>query len=177
MHACLAVTVPPNVLRRRAQRVAAAARGGVMRGQADEVICVVLREWVDLSPEVLDDALMAYVAFIEATAARVDRHDPKPEQRQWTLICDCAGLGLSSVPLSFLKQINRIFEPNYPHRLRKSVMVPIPRIVTKMVSAMMVFVAESTRRKFVMVPPPEHNYHDQSSGLTEICLRFREPVR
>ena len=41
-------------------------------------------------------------------------------------------------------------------RLRKSVMVPIPRIVTKMVSAMMVFVAESTRRKFVMVRPPEH---------------------
>ena len=22
------------------------------------------------------------------------------------------------------------------------------------------------------VPPPEHNYHDQNSGLAEICLRF-----
>jgi hypothetical protein len=27
------------------------------------------------------------------------------------------------------------------------------------------------------VPPPSHNYHEQSSGLTAIDLRFGEPVR
>ena len=79
------------------------------------------------------------------------RRHPDAAQRQWTLICDCSALTPRSVPLAFLQRINRIFEPNYPERLRKSVLVPIPRFVTAMVGAMMLFVAEATRRKFAMV--------------------------
>ena len=115
------------------------------------VICCVLRQWVNLSDSELDDALGAYIAFIEETARLADSHPDCAHRGQWTLICDCAGLGLRTVPMTFLKRINAIFEPNYPERLRASVMVPVPKFIVKIVKAMMVFVAEATRRKFVMV--------------------------
>ena len=33
--------------------------------------------------------------------------------------------------MGFLRRINSVFEPNYPERLKKSVMVPIPSFVVK----------------------------------------------
>ena len=84
------------------------------------------------------------------TAALVDRA-LEPSLRRWTLVCDCKGLGPTSVPMTFLKRINSIFEPNYPERLKKSVLVPIPNFVVKIVKPMLKLILDpDTREKFCL---------------------------
>ena len=96
------------------------------------ILCCVLSQWLGLGPAELDEALGAYMLFIEAMQRLVDEHEDA-SQRKWTLICDCSGLGPTSVPLKFLRRINAVFEPNYPERLKRSVLLPIPGFVVSVV--------------------------------------------
>lgn len=120
-------------------------------GEGHVVLCCVLRHWVGLGPAELDEALGAYLGFIEETAALVDQAT-EPGLRRWTLIIDCAGLGPTSVPMTFLRRINAVFEPNYPERLRQSVMVPIPSVVVRFVDPMLrMMLQPEIRAKFGLV--------------------------
>ena len=135
---------PDDSGRRRFYRLEARdADGGVM-------ICCVLAQWLGLTAAELDESLGAYLLFIEETARIADEH-PDPMQRRWTVICDCAGLGPTSVPLKFLRRLNAAFEPNYPERLKRTVMLPIPGFVVSCINGMLSFVDETTRAKFSMV--------------------------
>eukprot|EP00585_Thalassiosira_rotula_P001099 CAMPEP_0196163060 /NCGR_PEP_ID=MMETSP0910-20130528/48151_1 /TAXON_ID=49265 /ORGANISM="Thalassiosira rotula, Strain GSO102" /LENGTH=390 /DNA_ID=CAMNT_0041428019 /DNA_START=63 /DNA_END=1233 /DNA_ORIENTATION=- len=49
-----------------------------------------------------------------------------------------------------LKKLYATFEPNYPETLEKMVLYPVPRIMVRAVNAMLSFVNEHTRKKFII---------------------------
>ena len=63
--------------------------------------------------------------------------------------------------MKFLKRLNAAFEPNYPERLKRTVMLPIPGFVVAFIDGMLAFVDETTRAKFGMVR--------DAAGLAEVC--------
>jgi hypothetical protein len=59
--------------------------------------------------------------------------------------------GIRSPPLYFLEQVNSVMKGNYPNRLFKTVMFPVPNWLQKVISGLLVFVDEDTKSKFYYV--------------------------
>jgi hypothetical protein len=69
--------------------------------------------------------------------------------QSWTVLIDVQGI--RSPPISFLTKLNSVFEANYPERLHKTIMFPVPWFVQKMINGFLFFVNEDTRKKFGFV--------------------------
>ena len=71
------------------------------------------------------------------------------QQQQYTVLIDVSGI--RSPPLSFLTRINAVMEANYPERVYRSILFPVPYLVQKIITGMLIFVAKETREKFFYV--------------------------
>ncbi|KAL7483487.1 hypothetical protein ACHAW6_009135 [Cyclotella cf. meneghiniana] len=94
-----------------------------------------------------DDVIKAFVVYTETLLARAS--DPRrPKTCQFV---DLTGVSLKQgLHAKLLKKLYATFEPNYPETLEKMVMYPVPKIMASAVNAMLSFVNENTRKKFVI---------------------------
>jgi len=91
--------------------------------------------------------VQAFVVYTETLLARsTDPRRPKLSQ-----FVDLTGVNLKQgFKVNVLKKLYRTFEPNYPETLEKMVMYPVPKALVSVVNAMLSFVNEYTRKKFVI---------------------------
>jgi len=76
-----------------------------------------------------------------------------PGVNQWVAIINCAGIVLP--PTAFLQSFTKVFRANYPERVLKIVIYPVPRMVVRFVESMMWFVPATTREKASFVDSPD----------------------
>lgn len=93
------------------------------------------------------DVVQAFVVYTETLLSR----SPDPRRPKTSQMVDLTGVNLKQgFKVNMLKKLYRTFEPNYPETLEKMVMYPVPRAMVKVVNAMLGFVNEHTRKKFVI---------------------------
>ena len=95
-----------------------------------------------------DEEIDAYIYFIEAEVVPKIRSNPNGHHT-WTVIIDVCGV--RAPPIEFISQLNRVFESNYPERLFKLVMFPVPWVVQQIIAGTLLFVDVDTRAKFGFV--------------------------
>lgn len=71
------------------------------------------------------------------------------EMGTWTAIVNCSGI--TAPPQSFLSQFSSVMKANYPETAHKVIMYPIPSLIVKLVTAMMVMMPERTRGKTIFL--------------------------
>jgi hypothetical protein len=109
------------------------------------VIFFCLRRFKEMGYDV-DEEEMAMIYMMENDVI------PKLEQQQhqqYTVLIDVSGI--RSPPLSFLTRINAVMEANYPERVYRIILFPVPYLVQKIITGMLIFVAKETREKFFYV--------------------------
>lgn len=99
------------------------------------------------APYNIDDELRALVYLIENEV--VPRMGDSFESQQWTVLLDASGI--KSPPIYFLEQVNSVMKANYPNRLFRSIMFPVPGWLQKVISSLLSFVDDDTRSKFTFV--------------------------
>lgn len=93
------------------------------------------------------DVVQAFVVYTETLLAR----SPDPRRPKTSQFVDLTGVNLKQgFKVTILKKLYRTFEPNYPETLEKMVMYPVPKALVSVVNAMLSFVNEHTRKKFVI---------------------------
>lgn len=94
-----------------------------------------------------EDVIRAFVVYTETLLAKsVDPRRPKTCQ-----FVDLTGVSLKQgLHAKLLRRLYGTFEPNYPETLDKMVMYPVPKIMASAVNAMLSFVNENTRKKFII---------------------------
>jgi len=94
-----------------------------------------------------EDVVRAFVVYTETLLSRCsDPRSPRTSQ-----FVDLTGVSLKQgLQAGVLKRLYATFEPNYPETLEKMVLYPVPRIMVRAVNAMLSFVNEHTRKKFVI---------------------------
>mmetsp|Transcript_49 Transcript_49/g.97 ORF Transcript_49/g.97 Transcript_49/m.97 type:complete len:418 (-) Transcript_49:3487-4740(-) len=94
-----------------------------------------------------NDVVKAFVVYTETLLAK--NSDPRrPKTSQFV---DLTGVSLKQgLNAGVLKKLYATFEPNYPETLEKMVLYPVPRIMVRAVNAMLSFVNEHTRKKFII---------------------------
>eukprot|EP00574_Skeletonema_japonicum_P006674 CAMPEP_0201714288 /NCGR_PEP_ID=MMETSP0593-20130828/838_1 /ASSEMBLY_ACC=CAM_ASM_000672 /TAXON_ID=267983 /ORGANISM="Skeletonema japonicum, Strain CCMP2506" /LENGTH=427 /DNA_ID=CAMNT_0048203555 /DNA_START=23 /DNA_END=1306 /DNA_ORIENTATION=+ len=93
------------------------------------------------------DVVQAFVVYTEALLSR----SPDPRRPKTSQMVDLTGVNLKQgFKVNMLKKMYRTFEPNYPETLEKMVMYPVPKALVSVVNAMLSFVNEHTRKKFVI---------------------------
>lgn len=112
------------------------------------------------APYVVEDEIKALVYLIENEVM------PKMgETQQWSVLIDVSGI--RSPPLAFLHQMNAVMEANYPERLFRSIMFPVPTWLQRIIQGFLVLIVdEDTRAKFAYV-------HDVKS-LEEAAMMPKE---
>ena len=99
-----------------------------------------------------EDVARAFVLYNETLL----RRSPDPRQPKTCQFVDMTGfrLDMETVkrPYTFgvIKRLYATFEPNYPETLEKMVIYPVPRKLVRVVNAMLGFVNEYTRKKFII---------------------------
>lgn len=109
------------------------------------VVYFCLRRFADGSYDI-EEELRAYVFMIEE---EIIPSLDEGTDGTWTVLVDVSGIRMP--PLSFLKRSNEIFANNYPERLNRLVMFPVPGFVKKIIRGMLHFVDPETREKFAFV--------------------------
>lgn len=101
------------------------------------------------------DVVQAFVIFTERMLAKSkDPRNPKTCQ-----FIDVSGASITSgLRVDALKEIYKVFEPNYPETLFKMVLYPVNRIVAMTTGKLLSFVNENTRKKFLI-----------TNNLQEVC--------
>jgi len=93
------------------------------------------------------DVVQAFVVYTETLLSR----SPDPRRPKTSQMVDLTGVNLKQgFKVNILKKLYRTFEPNYPETLEKMVMYPVPKALVSVVNAMLSFVNEHTRKKFVI---------------------------
>ena len=93
------------------------------------------------------DVVQAFVVYTETLLSR----SPDPRRPKTSQMVDLTGVNLKQgFKVNILKKLYRTFEPNYPETLEKMVMYPVPKKLVTVVNAMLSFVNEHTRKKFVI---------------------------
>lgn len=93
------------------------------------------------------DVVQAFVVYTETLLSR----SPDPRRPKTSQMVDLTGVNLKQgFKVNMLKKLYRTFEPNYPETLEKMVMYPVPKALVSVVNAMLSFVNEHTRKKFVI---------------------------
>lgn len=93
------------------------------------------------------DVVHAFVVYTETLLSK----SPDPRSPKTSQFVDLTGVSLrDGLQPGVLKKLYATFEPNYPETLEKMVLYPVPRIMVKVVAAMLSFVNEQTRKKFII---------------------------
>jgi hypothetical protein len=90
----------------------------------------------------VDAEINAYLWFIENEVI------PKMKEggpQTCTVLIDVQGI--TSPPTAFLTKFNDIFEANYPERLHKTVIFPVPWLLQTIIKGVLLFVDKDTRKK------------------------------
>lgn len=99
------------------------------------------------APYNVDDEIKALVYLLE--------NEVKPkmgdsfETQKWSVLIDVSNV--RSPPLNFLQQVNNVMEANYPERLFRTIMFPVPVWLQRIIQSCLAFVDENTRNKFAYV--------------------------
>lgn len=93
------------------------------------------------------DVVQAFVVYMETLLTKsADPRRPKTSQ-----FVDLTGVSIKQgLQPGVLKKLYATFEPNYPETLESFVLYPVPRIMVRAVNAMLSFVNEHTRKKFII---------------------------
>jgi hypothetical protein len=131
------------------------------------VVYISFRAFLDGGAYDVDEVLDAYIYMIEQSVLPSMRDT---SDGTWTVLIDVHGVnGPSSVPMSFLGKFNTVFESNYPERLHKTVIFPVPWIVQRITTGVLRrFVDPVTRAKFAFVS--EMSQLVEGSGVAESDL-------
>ena len=93
------------------------------------------------------DVVQAFVIYTETLLSR----SPDPRSPKTSQFIDLTGVNLKQgFRVNILKKLYRTFEPNYPETLERMVLYPVPKALVSVVNAMLSFVNEHTRKKFVI---------------------------
>merc|ERR1719491_626854 len=102
--------------------------------------------------ELADNVAKAFVVHTEMLLSQ----SPDPRQPKTCHFVDLTGFKLDMETVKrphifgVLKKVYATFEPNYPETLEKMVLYPVPSKLVRVVNAMLSFVNEHTRKKFVI---------------------------
>ena len=110
------------------------------------ILVYCLRRFKEM-PYVVEKEIKAVIHVLENQG--IPLLGPSLEDQKFTVLIDVSGV--RAPPLSFLQQMNSVMEANYPESLHKCIMLPVPQWVQKMITTLLVFVAEETRSKFFYV--------------------------
>ena len=112
----------------------------------------ILQQHIMIGPDtdtLSDDVIRAFVIYTETLLS----NSPDPRCPTTSQFVDLSGVslrdGLLRTP-GVLKKLYEIFEPNYPETLDKMILYPVPKLMVRAVNAMLSFVNEHTRKKFVL---------------------------
>mmetsp|Transcript_5944 Transcript_5944/g.10218 ORF Transcript_5944/g.10218 Transcript_5944/m.10218 type:complete len:245 (-) Transcript_5944:93-827(-) len=94
----------------------------------------------------IEEELRAYVFLIEEEV--IPKLNGTPDGK-WTVLCDVSAT--RKPPMSFLTKSNKLLADNYPERLCRLVMFPVPSFVKTIIQGMLYFVDAETRSKFTFV--------------------------
>ncbi|KAL7526706.1 hypothetical protein ACHAXR_001609, partial [Thalassiosira sp. AJA248-18] len=93
------------------------------------------------------DVVQAFVVYTETLLSK----SPDPRRPKTSQFVDLTGVSIKQgLQPGVLKKLYATFEPNYPETLEKMVLYPVPRIMVRAVNAMLSFVNEHTRKKFII---------------------------
>ena len=94
-----------------------------------------------------NDVIQAFVIYTETLLNKA----PDPRCPKLCQFVDLSGVNIKAgIQPGILKKLYGTFEPNYPETLQKMVLYPVPRIMVRIVDAMLSFVNEHTRKKFII---------------------------
>lgn len=94
-----------------------------------------------------NDVIQAFVIYTETLLNKA----PDPRSPKLCQFVDLSGVNIKAgIQPGILKKLYGTFEPNYPETLQKMVLYPVPRIMVRIVDAMLSFVNEHTRKKFII---------------------------
>lgn len=96
---------------------------------------------------VVEDEIRALLYVLEEQI--LPSFGPSLETQQMTVLLDVSGI--TSPPLRFLQSMNSVMEANYPERLFRLIMFPVPGWLQRMIKATLLFVDKATRDKFAYV--------------------------
>ena len=106
-----------------------------------------LQEMGAESESLSNDVVKAFVVYTETLLSK----SPDPRSPKTSQFVDLTGVSLKQgLQPGVLKKLYATFEPNYPETLEKMVLYPVPRIMVRAVNAMLSFVNEHTRKKFII---------------------------
>jgi hypothetical protein len=127
--------------------------GGVGEEEEDAKAPVVYIDYAKLqklgaeSDSISDDVVKAFVVYTETLLSRA----PDPRKPKTSQFVDLSGVSLKQgLQPGVLRKLYGTFEPNYPETLERMVLYPVPRLMVRAVNAMLSFVNEHTREKFVI---------------------------
>mmetsp|Transcript_29629 Transcript_29629/g.62827 ORF Transcript_29629/g.62827 Transcript_29629/m.62827 type:complete len:398 (-) Transcript_29629:76-1269(-) len=93
------------------------------------------------------NVVRAFVVYTETLLSK----SPDPRSPKTSQFVDLTGVSIKQgLQPGLLKMLYATFEPNYPETLEKMVLYPVPRIMVRAVNAMLGFVNEHTRKKFII---------------------------
>lgn len=106
-----------------------------------------LQQMVGTDENSLLNVVQAFVIYTETLLSR----SPDPRSPKTSQFIDLTGVNLKQgFRVNLLKKLYRTFEPNYPETLERMVLYPVPKALVSVVNAMLGFVNEHTRKKFVI---------------------------
>jgi len=122
-------------------------------GDANDNVPVVYIDFAKLQGMGVDsdslsrDVVRAFVVYTETILSK----SPDPRGPKTSQFVDLTGVSIKQgLQPGALKRLYATFEPNYPETLHRMVLYPVPRIMVRAVNAMLGFVNEHTRKKFVI---------------------------
>ncbi|KAL3785066.1 hypothetical protein ACHAW5_001766 [Stephanodiscus triporus] len=134
-------------------------RGGGGRGEEDDdddddvkapvvyIDFAMLQRTGAESDTLSSDVVKAFVVYTETLLSK----SPDPRRPKSSQFVDLTGVSIKQgLQPGVLKKLYATFEPNYPETLEKMVLYPVPRLMVRAVNAMLSFVNEHTRKKFVI---------------------------
>lgn len=110
------------------------------------VLFYCLRRFLEAS-YVTEDEIKALVHVMEEHVG--PNYGLSFETQQVTVLIDI--FGIRAPPLDFLHKMNAVMEANYPERLFRLIMFPVSSWLRKLVKTSIMFVDETSRKKFAFV--------------------------
>merc|ERR1712039_1090920 len=72
-----------------------------------------------------------------------------PGVDQWITIANCANITMP--PQKFLKEWSKVFLANYPERVHKAIIYPVPKFVVQFVKSLISYLPTKTSDKFLLL--------------------------
>ena len=98
-----------------------------------------------------DGLLRSYVCLLEDLLAEADAVCVGDKAAQLTYVCTGG-----PPPMNYIKKLHPMMEANYPERLAKTILYPVPWAMRIVVNSFLAFLPSRTRNKFELVSSAEH---------------------